>query len=268
MLTRQPAPTSALTLGTHTITAEFTVRHNYAGSTGTLSPDQQVNCPNAITVSNNSDSGAGSLRQAIADVCSGGTIKFNGDHDITPISTLDIDEDMTIDGSGHTIIQRGQRGRRVQRQFRHYLHLQALTVANGDTSDNGGGLDNEGGTLNVTGSTFSGNSAKDGGGIYNTGTLTVNTSTFSENSANETSAATSNGNGGGIYNTGTMTVTNSTFSGNSATDSATGPSPYGSGGAIMDDGTMVVTNSTFSGNSANYYGGGIRCRRRRHDQDE
>ena len=38
-------------------------------------------CSNTITVMNGNDSGAGSLRQAIADVCEAGTIYF--DHDMT-----------------------------------------------------------------------------------------------------------------------------------------------------------------------------------------
>src|SRR5690606_27869787 len=58
-------------------------------------------------------------------------------------------------------------------------------------------------------------------GIYNEGTLTINNSTFSGNSAVY---------GGGIYNyySGTLTISNSTFSGNSAV--------YG-GGIVNDEGT-------------------------------
>ena len=70
------------------------------------------------------------------------------------------------------------------------------------------------------------------------GTLTVTNSTFSGNSAG--------GSGGAIYNAGTLTVTNSTFSGNSAPAAR-----RRHGGAIFNDGgTLTVTNSTFSGNSA------------------
>ena len=91
----------------------------------------------------------------------------------------------------------------------------------------------------MTNSTFSGNSASFGGGIYNTSSLTVTNSTFSGNSAIT---------GGGIINTGTLTVTNSTFSGNSASF----------WGGIYNTGSLTVTNSTFSGNnSTNGHGGGI-----------
>jgi hypothetical protein len=103
------------------------------------------------------------------------------------------------------------------------------------------------GTLTVSNSTLSGNSASDdygnrrGGGIFNDGTLTVSNSTLSGNTAGE-------GSGGGIYNyEGTLTVSNSTLSGNSA----------GAGGGIFNfDGTLTVSNSTLSGNTASY-GGGI-----------
>ena len=47
-----------------------------------------------------------------------------------------------------------------------------------------------------------------GSGIYNSGTLNISNSTFSGNSTDEV--------GGGIYNVDTLSVVNSTFSGNSA----------------------------------------------------
>ena len=117
--------------------------------------------------------------------------------------------------------------------------------ADGDYDSNhrersyGGGIHNYG-TLTVTGSTLSGNSADRGGGIYNSGTLTVTSSTLSENSAKFGGRNYNTGFGGGIYNTGTLTVTNSTLSGNSARW----------GGGICNIGTLTVTGSTLSGNLA------------------
>jgi hypothetical protein len=108
----------------------------------------------------------------------------------------------------------------------------------------GGGLSN-GGTLTVSNSTLSGNSAYYGGGIYSSATLTISNSTLSGNSA-------PNG-GGGIYNRGTLTVSDSTLSGNSA---------FSNGGGIANDGTFPVTltNVTLTANRANtggsYRGGG------------
>lgn len=100
------------------------------------------------------------------------------------------------------------------------LAVKRLTVANGFANvndpnsggDRGGGILNDGGTLTVTRSTFSGNSALNfGGGIANIngGMLNVANSTFSGNKADA---------GGGIINDSTLTVTYSTFSGNDAED--------------------------------------------------
>jgi hypothetical protein len=77
------------------------------------------------------------------------------------------------------------------------------------------------GTLTVSSSSFSANSAYWGGGIDNVGTLTVSSSTFAKNLAHY--------GGGGIDSAGlgTVTVLASTFSGNSAPG---GPG-YGGGGA-------------------------------------
>ena len=110
--------------------------------------------------------------------------------------------------------------------------ITTLTIADG----NGGGISN-GGSLSVSNSIFSGNSASSGGGISNVGSLSVSNSTFSDNSATNSLS----GGGGGIYNRGTLSVSNSTFSGNSAN---------GNGGGIYNRfGTMTINNSTFSGNS-------------------
>jgi hypothetical protein len=110
----------------------------------------------------------------------------------------------------------------------------------GPGAGQGAGLYN-GGTLTVTGSTLSGNTAGDGGGgIYNGGTLMVTGSTLSGNTASNP--------GGGIYNGGTLTVSTSTLSGNTA----------GDGGGIFDGtGSLTVTGGTLSSNRAHFGGGGL-----------
>jgi hypothetical protein len=118
-----------------------------------------------------------------------------------------------------------------------------LTATNSTLTDNdGGGIYNNSGTVTVTGSTLSGNSADTGGGIYNlSGFLTVTNSTLSANTASGTSG------GGGIYNLDILLVQSSTLSGNSAS---------GGGGIYSNGLSAVVRNSTLSGNTANQ-GGGI-----------
>ncbi len=114
------------------------------------------------------------------------------------------------------------------------------------TAGTGGGIENSG-TLTVTSSAFTGNSATVGygGGIDNdfSGTLAVTSSAFTGNSATGT-AALGYGYGGGIENGGSLTVSNSTFSHNSASGG------LGRGGGIDSYGTLSVINSTLSGNSA------------------
>jgi CSLREA domain-containing protein len=150
---------------------------------------------------------------------------------------------LTINGQKAKITVSGNHAVRVfQVNSEAKLTLKKLTVAHGKT-DFGAGIFNNG-TLTVTNSTFSGNSATSaGGGIFSLGgTTTVTNSTFSGNSANFA--------GGGIASFGgTLTVTNSTFSGNSATSSA------GAGGGIANTSTAtlrntVMANSPSGGNCA------------------
>jgi hypothetical protein len=113
----------------------------------------------------------------------------------------------------------------------------------------------------VIGSTFSGNSAQQGGAIYTADdpflngfafSLHVNNSAFSNNVASSSSNV-NTVSGGAIYNScDELTVTSSTFSGNTA--SAIGTQPA-TGGAISNQLSFLpapivsVTNSTFSSNS-------------------
>jgi hypothetical protein len=118
----------------------------------------------------------------------------------------------------------------------------------------GGGIDNDVGTVTITNSVVSNNSAGvsvefpvgTGGGISNYGMLTITNSTIRSNQVELV--------GGGIANAGTLTITNSTISGNSANGQHDGQ-PYGRGGGIS--GSVTLTNSTLSGNYANLSGGGI-----------
>ena len=122
------------------------------------------------------------------------------------------------------------------------LAISGVTFSGAKTTAAGGAIENSG-TLTVSSSIITGNSANDGGGITNWGTLTVINTTISGNTS-ITQA------GGGIQNSsGSLTVTNSTISGNTAATQA---------GGIQNNGILVVTNSTISGNTAlTRSGGGI-----------
>ncbi len=119
----------------------------------------------------------------------------------------------------------------------------------GNIAEEGGGaaIKNTG-NLFQDGCTFSSNLSSDpqsgiGGGIYNTesGAAIILTSTFMGNSALV---------GGGVYNAGQMTVEKCTFEANYATGS-------GGGMVIVSTTPTMVNNSTFSGNTAGTVGGGV-----------
>ncbi len=183
-----------------------------------------------------------------AALAAGGTATFScaGATTITVSATKTISVSGTVlDGGGLLTISGGG----VRRVFIVSAGVNAtlnnLTIANGYSGSAGGGIYNDGGTLTITNSTFSGNRAEgpllgQGGGIYNDGTLTITNSTFSGNS-------TPQGAGGGIYhNAGTLTITNSTFSGNSATGGAGGGINNNIGGTVTLRNT-IVANSTSGG---------------------
>jgi hypothetical protein len=157
--------------------------------------------------------------------------------------------------------------------------VSGLTIADGLAPSDfafGGGILNRG-TLTVSYSVLSGNSASAGGGIYNFGTLTVSNSTLSHNTAdlngggirNQTGAslyvsystfsanAAENGGGGGLITLGTeVIISHSTFSGNTATSGSRGT---GDGAGLYDNGfgTLTVRDSAIYGNSAGGVGGGL-----------
>ncbi len=226
----------------------------------------------------------------------GGTVTFSCSGTITVLGgTITISQNTTIDGTGHDITISG--GGKIQLfvvNSERTLNLKNLTVADAfNGTGNGGGVLNNG-TLNVTNSTFRGNTSQvtngapggNGGGIYNNGSLTVTNSTFQGNSASGFSQFSITGQGGAIFNNNDATITNSSFHNNSANSggaiftgssneggllvvdnsafysnqitatSADGPG-LGGGGGIFNQGFItVVTNSTFFGNGGTGATGG------------
>ncbi len=201
--------------------------------------------PEAVVVDNISDvldgnysAGQYTLREAIQQVGSGGTITFDASiagQTITLTSQLTISKSLTIDATGSYITISGDNKYQVFRVDGGTVSLSGLTITQGDSADYGGGIYNLA-TLTVNHSTFISNSADvSGGAIYSLGHLTINNSTFSDNSAMNS--------GGGIYagDLGSNTIDNSSLSGNSAAN----------GGGIFFVGTSgqtlrntIIANST------------------------
>ena len=221
--------------------------------TNNSASDTIAGCITNPIVTNNNDSGAGSLRQAIVDACVSSTITFAGGVSGTITLTsgeLVINKNLTIQGPGASLLSiSGNNSSRVfsigtsNPATNPNVTIDGVTVSGGNLAfpASGGGIFINAGTLTLTNSTVSNNTAgHSGGGIYNRAALTIMNSAVANNSA-------ANVSGGGIYNFGTLSILKSTISGNVA---------LYSGGGIADENTVIVTNSTLSGNQTYNYGGG------------
>jgi hypothetical protein len=206
----------------------------------------QVAAAATDTVTNCGDSGAGSLPDVVQNAASGDTVTFALSPScnlITLSSSVDIDTDLTITGPGANVlaVSGGTTTGVFQVAAGVSTTIAGLTIENG-SSTNGGGILN-GGTLNLSQSTVSENTASGtGGGIDNNGgTLNITDSTVASNTAS--------GDGGGIENNGgTLNVIDSTVVSNEGADG---------GGIDNDAGTATVTASTLEGNVSTSSGDGI-----------
>jgi len=220
-------------------------------------------------VTNNNDSGAGSLRQTIADVGAGEEITFSiaGSDTVSVESHLSISgKSMAIDGynnaTGNNVtVQVTTPGTSTHRVFHidasgESINISNMTIKGGDISGQsgdaalGGGIYHQAGTLNLDTVTVSNAKALHGGGIYNIGNMTIQNCTISNNQATITSA----GQGGGgikVDASGSIAlISNCTISNNTS---------GADGGGILNNGGTITTiqNCTISGNTGNNDGGGI-----------
>ncbi len=118
--------------------------------------------------------------------------------------------------------------------------VSGLTIADFAVTGDGGGINNNGGTLTIAGVTFAGNSAVNGGGIENLGTTTLRDALFTDNRA---------ASGGGVDNRHSLTATSSTFVSNTVT---------GNGGGLSSEGPALdLAGCTIGENTANEAGGGV-----------
>lgn len=205
-----------------------------------------------INVTSLSDSGAGTLRQAITDLnaqTGSHTITFTGlTGTITLASNLPaINKSMTITGPGLSSLTVS--GNNLYRVFLlnsgFTIYISGLTIANsrntGGGITSGGGILNSGATLTVTDCTFTGCYCVGyGGAIFATSTTTVSNCTFTNNTATSF--------GGGINSQASLTVTGTTFTSNTAQN--------GSGISSEGTGNITIGNCTFSGNSGTAYNSG------------
>jgi hypothetical protein len=161
----------------------------------------------------------------------------SGDLNITGTVTL------TGGGAAGTLVDGGG----LDRVFRidgGVVVMSGLTIRNGNSGAGpGGGIDNFG-SLTLSDSTLSGNSATQGGGLHNElgASLLVRRSLIRNNQAVLNT-------GGGVENLGVLTLANSTVSANQARN--------GGGLSSHSPGSLTVVNSTISANSATHSAGGV-----------
>ncbi len=214
-------------------------------------------CPAEIVVTSTADSGPGSLRQALADVCRGGVVRFDpalAGQTITVGGELTVERDLTIDGADAPglALSGGDAQRVLVVNAGAAATVRDLTIRDGYGFQLGGAMIVNGQlTLErvlVEGSFTNGDLQfwQGGGGIYvgDGGSLRLRDSTVRGN-------ATEGSDGGGIYGflNSLIEIERSTVTGNTAGNV---------GGGLRTLGDAVILNSTISGNvSAGWHGGAI-----------
>jgi hypothetical protein len=170
----------------------------------------------------------------------GGGVFVGGDSDVTTFRSCTIDGNSAIgaNGDGGGLFAQCDR-----------VVVEQSTVSNNTGGRNGGGIYSST-RLSVSSSTVSGNTAQQsGGGLYSEElqSVQITASTFSGNSAVGPS-----GSGGGIMSFArSLTIVSSTIDGNSATLSGGGVDVHGAR-------TSKFVGCTISGNTAGGAGGGVR----------
>ena len=230
-----------------------------------------------IVVTSSTDSVPGSLRHAISIAASGDTITFtntlSGTSIILTNGQLRVDKSLTIDASmlPDAIAIDGNADSRIFEFASGTTNLvDGLTLTNGSTTNNGGGIYlHSGAELIINDCTISDNNATNGGGIYSAGLLNIQNSIISNNFTHTGSEGYAislgeggysgpdggdGGDGGGIYSAGSITIQNSAVIGNNtgagggANDRNGGDG--GDGGGIYSTGLLTVQNSAITGNNA------------------
>jgi hypothetical protein len=204
-----------------------------------------------FTVTNLSDGGAGSLRQAIIDANNAaGDDVINFQPNLTGAvlltsGELSVTGNIAVNGAGASVLSVQRDGAAAASYFRIFNIAAQTNVSINNISVKGGVLNSN---------------AFLGAGIYNAGALQLNNVVVANNVGGVTPEPLpgfSVYQGGGIYNTGQLIVTGSTITGNQVGGGgSSGMSGYGAGIANSNTGTMTVRDTNITGNKA-FGGGGL-----------
>jgi hypothetical protein len=155
----------------------------------------------------------------------------------------------------------------IETEYGGSIAVDRFTIRNGHIAGNviGGGLyaiiwSGTGDAITITGNTFTGNYAANGGGLYayseaDSGTITLTGNTFQGNSS---FTGNYNDNGGGVFaesysesgTAGTITITNNTITGNRA---AYGGGVYGYGSGVVNCYNNIIWGNTASSGGGDIY---------------
>ena len=162
------------------------------------------------------------------------------DDDLNVYGDFDVTGNINIVGDGNGATISGNNLRRVF-HLKGSLTLRNITVQDGSSTEQGGGIYSDRGRLTLIDSHVVNNRSQDrGGGMSNLGEAVLHNSTVISNVAT--------GNGGGIYHLWAyMHIENSTIARNRS---------GGYGGGIDTDGAITLLRSTVSTNTAQNHGGG------------
>lgn len=228
-------------------------------------------------VSSLSDSGSGSLREAIADALPGDTIVLDADGVLSLTSgELAITNDLNISGPGadKLVISGNSSSRILEITSGSKVSVSGLTLTQGHAADGGWAW------VWYPGGPYTPRPGDNGGAIYNAGFFTLTNCAILNSSAGaggflwynyyaSASYGAAGGSGGGIYNANTLVASGCVFGTNSAGPGSDGgfrnygialaPTPGadgGSGGALFNVGFAALTDCMFVANTAGEGGSG------------
>lgn len=223
-----------------------------------------------VTVQNNNDSGAGSLRQAIADACSDATINIPASvGQITLSSPIIIDKSLNIagDNPNFNVISGNDRTRLFETAANTTVNFTSVTLTGGNAGNEAAGALANRGTTVFSNSVIVGNRSFSGGAFYNLGTLGIYSSSVVNNFASGNSGAvannpnaeliirnstiannSSNGAGGAIYNLGTLSAVNATVAQNRSNADGVTDNNGVDGGGLLANNSETLINTIIAGN--------------------
>ncbi len=239
----------------------YRLREDASGLNAVRSNDHpiSINAPMSLSVTNNLDSGPGSLRQILSEIGVGGTIHF----DVLESDSIQLDSQLVVDRSvsilGQTNSDLAIIGGDTSGIMRINSHLDVsisdLTFKNGNNIGKPGGAiltentgcDLQNGSLTIANSTFLNNHAVDGGGLYVSNTdLTLDSCRIIGNTAQFVGGAIRSGNSN-------VDISKSVIIHNETTSSF---DAYG-GAIYLDAGRSRITSTLIAGNTSGAHGGGL-----------